>query len=196
MAGAAVILPISLPFPVKLSLTTSPSSLSPICHSLPLPLLLRRNPKLTICHAKFGGSFGEAAERMYRMNFEGDELVEEEDEEDSDEEEETESSLDLLMRLVGNMFKKVSKRARKATRSILPDVIPPQLVSFAVDGVLILASLSILKAFLEVICTLGGAVFVAILLLRVLWSAVSYFQSTSSGFNDGGSSYGSTQPAA
>ncbi|XP_070028049.1 uncharacterized protein LOC107781353 isoform X2 [Nicotiana tabacum] len=174
MAGAAVILPISLPFPVKLSLTTSPSSLSPICHSLPLPLLLRRNPKLTICHAKFGGSFGEAAERMYRMNFEGDELVEEEDEEDSDEEEETESSLDLLMRLVGNMFKKVSKRARKATRSILPDVIPPQLV----------------------ICTLGGAVFVAILLLRVLWSAVSYFQSTSSGFNDGGSSYGSTQPAA
>ncbi|XP_019233493.1 PREDICTED: uncharacterized protein LOC109214067 [Nicotiana attenuata] len=66
---------------------------------------------------------------MYRMNFEGDELVEEEDEEDSDEEEETESSIDLLMRLVGSMFKKVSKRARKATRSILPDVIPPQLKS-------------------------------------------------------------------
>lgn len=128
------------------------------------------------------------------MNFEGDELVgEEDDDEESDEEEETESSIDLLVRFVQSMFKKVSKRARKATRSILPDVISPQLVTFAVDGVLILALLSILKAFLEVVCTLGGAVFVAILLLRVLWSAVSYFQSASSDFNSGGSSYGRTQ---
>nr|GMD21018.1 Protein short hypocotyl in white light 1 [Ipomoea batatas] len=67
-------------------------------------------------------------------------------------------------------------------------------VSFAVDGVLILASLSILKAFLEVICTLGGTVFVVILLLRVLWSAVDYFQSSSTGFNQSGASYGNSQP--
>ncbi|CAN4075607.1 unnamed protein product [Withania somnifera] len=192
MAGAPV-LPLS-PSPFTLSSTSS--SLSPNCRSLSLPFLQQRNPILTICHAKFDGSIGEAAERMYRMNFEGDELVEEEDEEESDEEEETESSFDLLIRFVQSMFKKVSKRARKATRSILPDVISPQLVSFAVDGVLILALLSILKAFLEVVCALGGAVFVAILLLRVLWSAVSYFQSSGSDFNSGGSSYDRIQPAA
>ncbi|KAJ8564658.1 hypothetical protein K7X08_001118 [Anisodus acutangulus] len=194
MAGAAV-LPISPPSPFTLSSSSSPS-LSPIPHSLFLPLLQQKKPPLTICHAKFGGSIGDAAERMYRLNFEGDdELLEGEDEEESDDdEEETESSIDLLIRFVQSMFKKVSKRARKATRSILPDVISPQLVSFAVDGVLILASLSILKAFLEVVCTLGGAVFVAILLLRVLWSAVSYFQSTGSDFNSGGGSYGRTQP--
>ncbi|MCD7458680.1 hypothetical protein HAX54_038877 [Datura stramonium] len=192
MAGAAV-LPLS---PSRFRLYSTSSSLSPSCHSLSLPFLQQRNPRLTIRYAKFDGSIGEAAERMYRMNFEGDELVEEEDEEESDDEEETESSIDLLVRFVQSMFKKVSKRARKTTRSILPDVISPQLVTFAVDGVLILASLSILKAFLEVVCTLGGAVFVAILLLRVLWSAVSYFQSTGSDFNRGGSSYGRTQPAA
>ncbi|KAG5608066.1 hypothetical protein H5410_019347 [Solanum commersonii] len=199
--------------------------------------------KLKDIITKFDGSIGEAAERMYRMNFEDGELLEEDDDEESDEEEETESSIDLLVRFVQSMFKKVSKRAKKATRSILPDVISPQLfilpeletpillqvqfpaetkntlvdylhklcsksslpsvlfvggmqVTFAVDGVLILALLSILKAFLEVVCSLGGAVFVAILLLRVLWSAVSYLQSTGSDFNSGGSSYGRTQPAA
>ncbi|WMV22631.1 hypothetical protein MTR67_016016 [Solanum verrucosum] len=191
MAGAAV-LPISSLYSFRLYSITS-SSLSPISHFLAPPL---RNPRFTICHAKFDGSIGEAAERMYRMNFEDGELLEEDDDEESDEEEETESSIDLLVRFVQSMFKKVSKRAKKATRSILPDVISPQLVTFAVDGVLILALLSILKAFLEVICSLGGAVFVAILLLRVLWSAVSYFQSTGSDFNSGGSSYGRTQPTA
>ncbi|KAH0678033.1 hypothetical protein KY284_019118 [Solanum tuberosum] len=152
--------------------------------------------KLKDIITKFDGSIGEAAERMYRMNFEDGELLEEDDDEESDEEEETESSIDLLVRFVQSMFKKVSKRAKKATRSILPDVISPQLVTFAVDGVLILALLSILKAFLEVVCSLGGAVFVAILFLRVLWSAVSYFQSTGSDFNSGGRSYGRTQPTA
>ncbi|KAL3369733.1 hypothetical protein AABB24_006993 [Solanum stoloniferum] len=191
MAGAAVLHIASLSSFRLYSITSS--SLSPISHSLSLP---SRNPRFTICHAKFDGSIGEAAERMYRMNFEDGELLEEDDDEESDEEEETESSIDLLVRFVQSMFKKVSKRAKKATRSILPDVISPQLVTFAVDGVLILALLSILKAFLEVICSLGGAVFVAILLLRVLWSAVSYFQSTGSDFNSGGSSYGRTQPTA
>ncbi|XP_004237072.1 protein SHORT HYPOCOTYL IN WHITE LIGHT 1 [Solanum lycopersicum] len=187
MAGAAVLRLSSLSSLRLYSITSS----SPISHLLALPL---RKPRFTICHAKFDGSIGEAAERMYRMNFEDDELLEEDEE--NDEEEETESSIDLLVRFVQSMFTKVSKRARKATRSILPDVISPQLVTFAVDGVLILALLSILKAFLEVVCSLGGAVFVAILLLRVLWSAVSYFQSNGSDFNSAGSSYGRTRPAA
>ncbi|KAF5187436.1 Short hypocotyl in white light1 protein [Thalictrum thalictroides] len=64
-------------------------------------------------------------------------------------------------------------------------------VSFAVDGVLLLTSLSIVKAFLEVVCTLGGSVFVAILVLRVIWATISHFQSTGNRFNQGGSSYGS-----
>nr|GMD15131.1 protein SHORT HYPOCOTYL IN WHITE LIGHT 1 isoform X1 [Ipomoea batatas]GMD19585.1 protein SHORT HYPOCOTYL IN WHITE LIGHT 1 isoform X1 [Ipomoea batatas] len=100
-------------------------------------------------------------------------MGEEEYESDDDEEDDdTESSVDLLIRFVRSIFKKVSKRARKATSSILPDIISPQLV----------------------ICTLGGTVFVVILLLRVLWSAVDYFQSSSTGFNQSGASYGNSQP--
>ncbi|KAI7980121.1 Protein SHORT HYPOCOTYL IN WHITE LIGHT 1 [Camellia lanceoleosa] len=90
--------------------------------------------------------------------------------------------------------KKLSKRVRKASRSVLPAVIPPQLVSFAVDGVLLLASLSILKALLEVACTIGGTVFMVILLLRVIWAAMAYFQSSGNNFNQSGTSYGRTQP--
>ncbi|OVA11948.1 hypothetical protein BVC80_8763g13 [Macleaya cordata] len=77
-----------------------------------------------------------------------------EDESDEEDEEERESSVDLLVRFVQSMFKKLSKRAKKATRSILPPAISPQLVSFAVDGVLLLTSLSIVKALLQgTICT-------------------------------------------
>ncbi|XP_057494814.1 protein SHORT HYPOCOTYL IN WHITE LIGHT 1 [Actinidia eriantha] len=117
------------------------------------------------------------------------------EEDDSDEDDgDTESSVDLLLRFLQSMFKKVSKRVRKASRSVLPAVIPPELVSFAVDGVLILASLSILKALLEVACNIGGSVFVVILLLRVIWAATSYYQSNGNNFNQSGSSYGRTQP--
>uniref|UniRef100_M0ZP05 (-)-germacrene D synthase n=1 Tax=Solanum tuberosum TaxID=4113 RepID=M0ZP05_SOLTU len=190
--------------------------------------------KLKDIITKFDGSIGEAAERMYRMNFEDGELLEEDDDEESDEEEETESSIDLLVRFVQMSFPRHKHSAAYSTRirnsftssgsipsgdkkhtrfpssssvdylhklsskSSLPSVliVGGMQVTFAVDGVLILALLSILKAFLEVICSLGGAVFVAILFLRVLWSAVSYFQSTGSDFNSGGSSYGRTQPTA
>lgn len=49
--------------------------------------------------------------------------------EESDEDE-SESSVDLLIRFLQSMFRKVSKRAKKASRSVLPAVISPQLVSF------------------------------------------------------------------
>ncbi|OMO55020.1 hypothetical protein COLO4_36242 [Corchorus olitorius] len=118
-------------------------------------------------------------------------------EEESDEDDETEeSSVDLLIRFLQSMFKKASKRAKKASRSVLPAAMSPQLVSFAVDGVLLLAALSIVKAFLEVVCTLGGTVFVVILLLRVIWAAVSYFQSNGSSLNQGEGSFGSAQPVS
>ncbi|KAL3501293.1 hypothetical protein ACH5RR_035742 [Cinchona calisaya] len=149
------------------------------------------NARLLSCNAKLSGE----SEDFSEVIFGADEVMEDYDESDGEEEEDnTESSIDLLLRLVQSMFKKVSKRARKASRSILPEVISPQLVSFAVDGVLLLASLSILKALLEVVCTLGGTVFVVILLLRVIWSAVSYFQSSGTGYNQNRSSYGRTQP--
>jgi len=49
--------------------------------------------------------------------------------EDESDEEDAESSVDLLIRFFQSMFKKVSKRAKKASRSVLPTVISPQLVS-------------------------------------------------------------------
>lgn len=50
-------------------------------------------------------------------------------EDESDDEDDAESSVDLLIRFLQSMFKKVSKRAKKASRSVLPTVISPQLVS-------------------------------------------------------------------
>lgn len=78
---------------------------------------------------QFSGSIREEAEGMFGSNFGDEIMVEEEYESDDDEEEnDTESSIDLLIRFVRSIFKKVSKRARKATSSILPDIISPQLV--------------------------------------------------------------------
>jgi hypothetical protein len=107
-----------------------------------------------------------------------------------DDDDDTESSFDLFFRFVQSLFKKVSKRAKKASRSVLPPAISPEIVSFAVDGILLLASLSIIKALLEVICTLGGTVFTVIMILRLIWTAVSYFQSRGgNSFNGRGPSF-------
>lgn len=46
----------------------------------------------------------------------------------------------------------------------------------------------------QVVCTLGGTVFVAILFLRVIWATVSYFQTSGNNFNQGRSSFGTAQP--
>lgn len=50
------------------------------------------------------------------------------DDDEEDEEEEEDRSLDLLVRFVENVFKKVSRRARKAVRSVLPVSISTKLV--------------------------------------------------------------------
>ncbi|KAF3431365.1 hypothetical protein FNV43_RR26096 [Rhamnella rubrinervis] len=153
------------------------------------------NGKLGICHhSKPSNSISEEPQESIdeAFFFDDDGLVEDDD--TGDEEEDAESSIDLLLRFLQSMFKKISRRAKKATRSVLPTAISTKLVSFAVDGVLLLASLSIIKALLEVVCNLGGTVFVVILLLRVIWATVSYFQSNTTNFNQGGSSFGSTQP--
>ncbi|KAL8151556.1 hypothetical protein V2J09_021364 [Rumex salicifolius] len=100
----------------------------------------------------------------------------EDEDDDEDDEEEEDRSLDLLIRFVENVFRKVSRRARKAVRSVLPVSISTKLVGFAVNGALILAFLWVLKAFIEVICTLGSVIFVSILLIRGVWSGVAYLQ--------------------
>lgn len=114
-----------------------------------------------------------------------------EDEDDLDEEEE-DSSLDLLVQFVQTMLKKISRRARKAARSILPSAISPQLVGFSVNGLTTLTFLWMVKAFLQVVCTLGSIVFVAILLLRGVWSAIAYIKINGK-TNDG--SWNGAQPA-
>ncbi|XP_073126858.1 uncharacterized protein [Henckelia pumila] len=102
------------------------------------------------------------------------------DEDDEDDEEDEDRSLDLLIRFVENVFKKVSRKARKAVKSVLPIPISTKLVGFAVNGTIILTFLWVLKAFLEVICTLGSVVFTSILLIRGIWTGISYFQETRS----------------
>ena len=57
--------------------------------------------------------------------FDGYDGIEDDESDDDD----AESSVDLLIRFFQSMFKKVSKRAKKASRSVLPGVISPQLVS-------------------------------------------------------------------
>ncbi|XP_048136720.1 protein SHORT HYPOCOTYL IN WHITE LIGHT 1-like [Rhodamnia argentea] len=168
-----------------------PSALPFPFHALPQrparePGIYVRRPKSSL-----RDSTGESTEDVDDGFFEGDGSMMEDE---SDDEEDAESSVDLLIRFLQSMFKKAARRAKKASRSVLPDSIPPQLVSFAVDGILLLASLSILKALLEVPCTLGGSVSVVILLLRVIWAAVSFFQSNGDGLNQGGNTYRAARP--
>ncbi|XP_042389490.1 protein SHORT HYPOCOTYL IN WHITE LIGHT 1-like [Zingiber officinale] len=100
----------------------------------------------------------------------------EEDDDEEDDEDEDDRSLDLLVRFLNSVFRKISRRARRAVRAVLPPAIPTKLVGFSVNGVLILATLWILKAFLEVICTFGSMVFVSILLVRGIWSGITYIR--------------------
>ncbi|XWS54653.1 hypothetical protein CRYUN_Cryun10bG0107000 [Craigia yunnanensis] len=110
--------------------------------------------------------------RSITPGFDDDQEVDE----DEEDEEEEDRSLDLLVRFVQNVFRKISKRARKAVRAVLPVSISTKLVGFSVNGVLILAFFWVLKAFLEVVCTLGSVVFVSILLIRGIWTGVTYMQ--------------------
>ncbi|KAI3876241.1 hypothetical protein MKW92_047242 [Papaver armeniacum] len=176
-----------------------PLSINPQISSLKLlrnPTI--RNPRI---NANNGGqsrrtsAAEELEETFFGYKIE-DEETDDDEEEDDDDEIERESSMDLLFRFVQSMYKKLSKRAKKATRSVLPPAISPPLVSFAVDGVLLLTLLSIVKALLQVVCTLGGTVFIVILMVRVIWATMSYFQSNVNGSNQSnGNSYNSTIPA-
>ncbi|KAK3150945.1 hypothetical protein QOZ80_3AG0239710 [Eleusine coracana subsp. coracana] len=100
----------------------------------------------------------------------------EEDDDDAEEEEDNDRSLDLLVRFLQSLFKKASRRARRAARSVLPPSVPAELVKFSVNGVLVLTSLWIMKGLLEVVCTFGSMVFASILIVRGIWSGVTYIR--------------------
>uniref|UniRef100_A0A5B7BP98 Uncharacterized protein n=1 Tax=Davidia involucrata TaxID=16924 RepID=A0A5B7BP98_DAVIN len=173
------------------SVTQSPNSL----FSFPQTRSHSINPHRNIIIVQFPRhrtSRIQASRRISNFPQEGDNLVDDprnwsrnrgvviedygDDDEDEDDEEEEDRSLDLLVRFVENMFKKISRKARKAVRSVLPLTIPTKLVGFSVNGVIMLAFLWVLKAFLEVVCTLGSAVFVSILVIRGIWAGVFYLQ--------------------
>lgn len=160
-----------------------------LLHHQPFPSKLyynhRSNLKTINCNSKLNNSSEGEPYEIDEDVFGGYDGIEEESDEDD-----AESSVDLLIKFLQSMFKKMAKRAKKASRSVLPTVISPQLVSFAVDGTLLLATLSVVKALLEVICNIGGTVFAAILALRVIWAAVSHFQSNGNSFNQGNNSFG------
>ncbi|WZZ68545.1 hypothetical protein YC2023_079915 [Brassica napus] len=144
--------------------------------------LLRRRVKRPL--ASYRGS---QSRRRYESDdrfFDGYEydVVPDDDDDEEEDDYERESSVDLLVRFLTSMFKKVSKRAKKASRRVLPAAMSPRLVSFAVDGILLLGSLSITRAFLEVICSLGGTVFTVILLIRLFWTGASFFQNYGNSF--------------
>uniref|UniRef100_A0ACD5X1V8 Uncharacterized protein n=1 Tax=Avena sativa TaxID=4498 RepID=A0ACD5X1V8_AVESA len=98
------------------------------------------------------------------------------DEVESEDEGEDDRSLDLLARFLHSVFRKASRRARRAARSVLPPSVPAELVKFSVNGVLALTFLWILKGLLEVVCTFGSMVFISILLVRGIWSGVTYIR--------------------
>ncbi|TVU47839.1 hypothetical protein EJB05_07452 [Eragrostis curvula] len=101
---------------------------------------------------------------------------EDDDDSENDEEEEDARSVDLLVRFLHSVFRKASRRARRAARSVLPPSVPAELVKFSVNGVLVLTFLWIMKGLLEVVCTFGSMVFVSILIVRGIWSGVTYIR--------------------
>ncbi|XVF01414.1 hypothetical protein REPUB_Repub04eG0087100 [Reevesia pubescens] len=149
---------------MSLSVTLSPPFLTTFQYTKP-PSHFFRNPKIILLKSH---SFQPLLASRRSLNFpQGtDNLVDgprnwsrsitpefdddlEVDEDEEEEEDEEDRSLDLLVRFVQNVFRKISKRSRKAVRSVLPVSLPSKLVGFSVNGVLILAFLWVLKAFLE-----------------------------------------------
>lgn len=52
----------------------------------------------------------------------------EEDDDEEDDEDEDDRSLDLLVRFLNSVFRKISRRARRAVRAMLPPAVPTKLV--------------------------------------------------------------------
>ncbi|XP_062216316.1 uncharacterized protein LOC133916595 [Phragmites australis] len=177
MATSTSLLPLLLPGPgshrlLHLSPSASPRHLRP---SPPIRLLRaarRRHPDAVVVvpdARPWVGDLSGAA--SYRDGSEEDE-----DDAEEDDDEEEDRSLDLLVRFLHSVFRKASRRARRAARTVLPPSVPAELVKFSVNGVLVLTFLWILKGLLEVVCTFGSMVFASTLLVRGIWSGVTYIR--------------------
>jgi len=116
--------------------TSSPSPFSPKTHQN--PRTFSSHPKL-ILHfhsSRSPNSLLQASRRTSNLHdprnwsrsINSDFADDHEGDGDDDEAEEEDRSLDLLVRFISNVFKKVSKRARKAVRSVLPVPISTKLV--------------------------------------------------------------------
>ncbi|KAG4164926.1 hypothetical protein ERO13_A13G047950v2 [Gossypium hirsutum] len=129
------------------SVTVPPPYLTTTSYAKP-PSYFFSNLKILLLKAPLSASRQRTpnfTSRSITVNCYNDQVV------DGDEDEEYDRSLDLLVRFVQNVFRKISKRARKAVRSVLPVFIPSNLVGLSVNGVLILALLWVLTAFLETV---------------------------------------------
>eukprot|EP00249_Psilotum_nudum_P005930 c19331_g2_i2 orf=100-765(+) len=152
----------------------SPSLLRSGCfwiHSVANFFLKRAS--IVALHSASSG-FGKVEEdfQRYQESSEG-----EEDEYVTDPQEdvlEEDANLGLLFEVAQKLFKRVSRRTTRAARGLLPPTISSQLVEFSCNGILLLGSLWILKSFLEIICNLGSAIFIGIVLIRGVWSILSY----------------------
>ncbi|KAL6867424.1 hypothetical protein ACP4OV_015448 [Aristida adscensionis] len=171
MATSTSLSPPLLPAPAsRRHLPPSPSA-SPLRarRSPPIPLLRagaarRRHPDAVVVAPDARPWVGDLS------GADDDDDAEEEEDDDED------RSLDLLVRFLHSVFRKASRRARRAARSVLPPSVPAELVKFSVNGVLVLTFLWILKGLLEVVCTFGSMVFTSILLVRGIWSGVTYIR--------------------
>lgn len=177
MAGSTSLVPLPVPAPASRHRFHTSTSASPR-HLRPSPATRlraarRRHPDAVVvvpdARPWVGDLSGAAA--SYRDGSEEDE-----DDADDDEDEDEDRSLDLLARFLHSVFRKASRRARRAARSVLPPSVPAELVKFSVNGVLVLTFLWILKGLLEVVCTFGSMVFASILLVRGIWSGVTYIR--------------------
>lgn len=164
--------------------TPSVSGLSYFCRSCRFPLNFNCKDSRRISNCRRICVYGPKEKDWEGNNEDGSGFQEEEGynveayyEEEEEDEEEEDRSLDLLARFIHHMFKKISRKARKAAKTVLPSAISPQLV----------------------LCTLGSVVFVTILLLRLVWSAIAYIRKGGKTFefhgDNGYSSYSASRPA-
>ncbi|EFJ13618.1 hypothetical protein SELMODRAFT_424220 [Selaginella moellendorffii] len=86
-------------------------------------------------------------------------------------------SMVLLVQLVRTILRKLSSRATKAARGMLPPIFTSDLISFFVNGAVLLTVFWVAKALLEVVCSMGSMMFIGLLLVRSVWSILSYLQS-------------------
>ncbi|KAG1366671.1 putative protein SHORT HYPOCOTYL IN WHITE LIGHT 1 [Cocos nucifera] len=131
MASSSSVVSFSLP-PVRYSRPSKPHGLLPLLPLLAVPSR-RRSP---LRASRRSSSYPQEAvivvpdARAWVGDLGGDDV---DDDDDDEEEDDDDRSLDLLARFLHNVFRKISRRARKAVRSVLPPSIPTNLVCSYLD---------------------------------------------------------------